>query len=492
MPDSPAPDHDGKLLSFRVGDLSLAVAAHEVSQVARWPKVTRVPHAPSCLSGVANLRGMVVPILSLSRLLGREDGAATGGRVILLDRTPSLGLAVDEVTGFARIDDGATTDGRSGARLFVDEAGTRRLIDLDALLNREFGSRQPRTPVARPTAGATAEAAPALVAAQAIGLLGFELAGQDYALPLEHVREVMAVPPDIVAMPGPDDALIGVVPYRGGVLPLVRLASLLGLPASEHPETTRFIVAKIGASIVGLMVDRLRSVLRAPESAIGSVPAVLNRGDGEAQIDAIFRPADGTRLISILSPEHLFRTETTARILTDGYQEEAGALTNQDGAVTERFVIFSLGDETYGLPIAAFDEVVRLPDALTRVPRAPAFVEGVMNFRGQAIPVIDLRRRFDVAHGPAIGRRRVLVTRIGDLQAGFLVDAVSEVADLPQDRMSAAPDLPGGGPRLFDRVIDAAPDRQILLLIDPEALLDRVEADLLKAMKGAASRSGAA
>ena len=483
MPGLPASDQDGKVLSFRVGALRLAVAARDVSQVLRAPLVTRVPHAPACLSGVANLRGAVVPVLSLAHLLGQPDEAASGGRVILLDRSPKLGLAVDEVTSFATIDGVATEKDRRATRLFLDEDGSRRLIDLDTLLAQEFGVRRQRDPLEAATASVAVE--PRRGHVREIGLLSFELAGQDYALPLEHVHEVMAVPPDIVAMPRLDEALLGVAAYRGGFLPLASLNALLGLPLSRPTATTRVIVAKIGASTVGLLVDRLNSVIRAPETSIGPVPTVLNQGAGEAQIDAIYRATDGTRLVSILSPEHLFRDDTTAHILADGYQREAGALSDHDGAATERFVIFSLGGETYGLPIAAVDEIVRLPDPLTRVPRAPTFVEGVLNFRGHVIPVIDLRRRFDVEDGPIIGRRRVLVTRIGELQAGFIVDAVSEVADLPQDRMSATPELPGDGVRLFDRVVDRASDERMILLVDPEAMLDRVEADLLKAMNKA-------
>ena len=478
-----APDQDGKVLSFRVGDLRLALAAGDVAQVVRSPRVTRVPHAPACLSGVANLRGAVVPVVSLASLLGQETSAATTGRIILLDRSPPLGLAVDEVTALAAVE--GVTGGK--AQLFVDEAGSRRLIDLDALLARAFGVRRQRAALEAKPAGAADVTATEAV--REVGLLGFELAGQDYALPLEHVREVMALPPGIVAMPGQDDALLGVVAYRGGFLPLASLTVLLGLPSAGNGA--RVVVATIGAAVVGLVVDRLKSVIRAPENAIGAIPAVLNRGGGEAQIDAILRAGGGTRLISILSPVHLFRDDTTAHILADGYHREAEAVTESDGADTERFVIFTLGDETYGLPIAAVDEVVRLPDPLTRMPRAPAFVEGVMNFRGQVIPLIDLRRRFDVADAPTLGRRRVLVTRIGELLAGFIVDAVSQIADLSKERMNATPDLPGEGGRVFDRVVDLADDRRMVLLVDPEAMLDRVEADLLKALKGAGSASGA-
>ena len=63
----------------------------------------------------------------------------------------------------------------------------------------------------------------------------------------------------------------------------------------------------------------------------------------------------------------------------------------------EQFIIFRLGDQEYGLPIAAVDEIARPPDQITRLPKAPAFIDGVMNLRGSVVPIVDLRRRFELA-----------------------------------------------------------------------------------------------
>jgi purine-binding chemotaxis protein CheW len=486
MTEHRAPGEAGKVLSLRVGDQHLAVPAEDVTQIVRPPPLTRVPHAPACLSGMANIRGTAVPVLSLARLLGREDGQASArGRVVLLNRTPPLGLAVDEVTALATA--GVPSGGSAGTtQLFLDGEAARRLIDLDGLLAREFGAFRRKSSGAQQ--GGSAAAVPRAAAMREIGLLGFDLAGQSYALPIEHIREVIALPPGLLTLPRADDVGLGVIAYRDALLPLASLRVLLGLPPAEPSRSGRAIVIKLGRSVIGLVVDRLRAVLRAPDTAIRPVPSVLNRGAGEAQIESIYRAADGTGLVSVLAPEHLFRDETTARILADGRERGAETMAESQGGGRERFVIFHLGEETYGLPIGAVEEVVRLPDPLTRIPRAPAFVDGVMNLRGRVIPVIDLRRRFDVDDGATIGRRRVLVTRIGDVQAGFIVDTVSEIADLAREQLSVAPDLAAEGGRLFDRVANLALDRRMVLLVDPEAMLDRVETDLLKVM----NRSGQA
>ena len=59
-------------------------------------------------------------------------------------------------------------------------------------------------------------------------------------------------------------------------------------------------------------------------------------------------------------------------------------------------MVFRLGDDEFGLPIEAVDEVARVPDQITRLPKTPKFLEGVVNLRGEVLPVVDQRRRFDM------------------------------------------------------------------------------------------------
>lgn len=458
---------DGALLTFRVGDRRLAVAASEVVEVARRPPVTRVPHAPRALAGVTGLRGQVLPVIALDAVLGVVGEGGADARLVVLAGSPPLSLAVDEVTGLA---EGALEPGA----LLLSGEGEARVLALDALLTSEFAGLT-RVRTARPSAAPAPERdGPA--AGSDVALLGFQLGGQPYALPLEQAREVLALPAEVAALPRTDAAMLGVTVLRGGLLPLVSTAVLLGLPPSPLGPRSRVIVAVLGEAQVGLVVDRLTSILRAPPDALGPVPRVLNRGAGEANVDAMLR-LPGGGLVSVLAPERLFRDESVAQILEDGRRAKAMETTTRSGpAAAERFLIFALGEETYGLPIEAVEEVVRAPETLTRLPRAPAYVAGVMSLRGAVVPVIDQRQRFGLA--AADGRSRVVVCRLGDLVVGFAVDAVSEILEAPRDRLAKAPELAGAA-SVFDRVAQLDGGDRVLLLVDPRALLEKAEADLL-------------
>jgi purine-binding chemotaxis protein CheW len=145
----------------------------------------------------------------------------------------------------------------------------------------------------------------------------------------------------------------------------------------------------------------------------------------------------------------------------------------------EQFIIFRLGDQDYGLPISAVDEIARPPERIARLPKAPAFVDGVMNLRGAAIPIIDLRRRFDIESKERSGSERILVVGVGGAKTGFMVDGVSEVMKIPESAIRPAPEVSTEQMRLIGRVANLDAVDRMILLVDPAQLLDRIEADVL-------------
>lgn len=91
-----------------------------------------------------------------------------------------------------------------------------------------------------------------------------------------------------------------------------------------------------------------------------------------------------------------------------------------------QFVVFKLGTEEYGIPITQVREINRLTTP-TKIPKSPSFVEGVINLRGQIIPIVDLKKRFDLELTEYSGEARVMVVEIKDQVCGIIVDEVSEV-----------------------------------------------------------------
>lgn len=460
---SPA-DIDRRRLVFRVGEQSHEIDAGHVMEVVRVPHITRVPHGPEALVGIANLRSKPVPVLSMGKVLNSSLSARRDGKIIVYDHGGAVGLLVDDVL-----------------RLSVD-ATAAPLQDLNGLLDAAFKvtRRAPSERTALGDRGTEVEAS-----AQLIALLSFRVAGQLYGLPLDDIREVATLTGDIAVIPNAASAVVGLIPMRDSVLPLVSLASLLGLEGSRSAGVgSRIIVVEHEGDLVGVVVDGMDVIRRLPEDAIDTVPAVLQRGRGDAQIEAIGRIADGGLLISILSPEKLFGHHAVTQVIGKNTGAKPMRTTGERQDTFEQFLIFQLGDENYGLPIGSVDEVVRVPNEITRMPSAPAFVMGVINVRGKAIPLIDQRTRFNTPTQAETAKAHAIIVTLGTLQAGFVVDGVSEVKAVSSAALSTAPEFSSDQTDVFDRIAHIKSDGRMILLIDPQELLSRAERDIAAAIVG--------
>jgi purine-binding chemotaxis protein CheW len=142
-----------------------------------------------------------------------------------------------------------------------------------------------------------------------------------------------------------------------------------------------------------------------------------------------------------------------------------------------QLVVFGLADEEYGVGISAVDSIIQL-QAITHVPRAPAFVEGVTNLRGKVLPVVDLRKRFGLPAGEATKESRIVVTDLHGQAVGMIVDGVSEVLRVPEEAIEPPSPIVTTVDSAFLTGI-AKVDERLIILLDLEKVLSPEEkADL--------------
>jgi purine-binding chemotaxis protein CheW len=155
------------------------------------------------------------------------------------------------------------------------------------------------------------------------------------------------------------------------------------------------------------------------------------------------------------------------------------------------FLVFRLADDEFGLPIDAVVEVARVPDQVTRLPKTPKFLEGVVNLRGDILPVIDQRRRFDMPPLVKVDGRRLIVVKTERHRAGVIVDGVSDVLRSSPSAIEPAPQLTDDTSRLVRGVVNLPSSNRIVLLLDPMELLTRAEQGLLDKFEAQQQRTGA-
>jgi purine-binding chemotaxis protein CheW len=158
-------------------------------------------------------------------------------------------------------------------------------------------------------------------------------------------------------------------------------------------------------------------------------------------------------------------------------QSESGSSTierpTDTGGSTDQYLTFMLGDEEFGVDILRVQEIKGWEQA-TAIPNTPEYITGVMNLRGTVVPIIDLRRRFDLDSVDYLPTTLVIVLKVEGEHStrtmGFVVDAVSKVYNVSPENLQPAPDF---GTRVNTEFIRGlvVVEEKMLILLDFDRLI---------------------
>ncbi len=491
-----------QFVTFIAGDEVFAVDMKPVQEIIRVPDVVRVPLAPAALDGLSNLRGKVLPIISLRRIFGFQERAHDDApRALVIDIGQPLGFVVDRVAsvvgvessrieGVESIRSTVNTDLLSGIIKDVGGHAMIMVLDFARLIAQEFAEIAAvahaggmASSLAGSDAGEDEETSDELQ------LVSFDVAGQEYAIAIEDVQEIVQVPEQIIHVPHSEAHVLGVMTLRQRLLPLVSLRRMFALPPQEANEHSRIVVVALGSASVGVVMDNVNEVLRVAKSDVDAMPPLLVREGELADISEICRLDGGKRLVSIISAANLFghasvkeALKSVNKLSNDEERSASADLDDEAADDDEQVVVFRLGREEYGVPIESVQEIVRVPEELTHVPKAPPFVEGVINLRGAVLPVIDLRRRLGLETVERSDRQRVMVFLIDGVRTGFIVDSVAEVLKIHKAAIEPAPRLSADQAKLLARMANLEKQKRMVQLIDPTHLVERNDLDDLARM----------
>ncbi len=146
-----------------------------------------------------------------------------------------------------------------------------------------------------------------------------------------------------------------------------------------------------------------------------------------------------------------------------------------------QLVTFRLANEEYGLPITKVQEINRLV-AVTKLPKTPSFMEGIINLRGRIIPVIDLRKRFSMAITDHDDDTRIIIVEISGQIVGVMVDAVTEVVRLSTLNIDPPPLSVAADASYINGV--GKINNRLIVLLDIDKILTKEEEINIKKISG--------
>ena len=153
----------------------------------------------------------------------------------------------------------------------------------------------------------------------------------------------------------------------------------------------------------------------------------------------------------------------------------------------QKFTIFKIGDEIFGIGIESVVEILKVQKIFT-IPGLPEFLSGVMSVRGSIVPVIDLRRRFGIK--PSGNKERIIIVRYGQEKISFLVDDIKEILSLSPEEIRTPPSIFKGFKTEYLTGLGKHGER-IIILLNIDSLLTSEEKIILRESIGLLEEKGA-
>ncbi|MBD7942675.1 MULTISPECIES: chemotaxis protein CheW [Psychrobacillus] len=139
-----------------------------------------------------------------------------------------------------------------------------------------------------------------------------------------------------------------------------------------------------------------------------------------------------------------------------------------------KVVVFQLADKEYVIPVSQVQGIEKLIH-ITRVPKTPSFVKGVINLRGVVTPIIDLKSRFNLGESTLDESSRIIIISLEDMNVGVIVDSANDVLDIPMDSIEPQPEVVGGLEQDFIAGVTKI-DKRLLILLHLDLVLNPIKA----------------
>ncbi|MGN7610960.1 chemotaxis protein CheW [Magnetococcales bacterium HHB-1] len=500
-----------QFVTFFIGEEVFSFPVLSVQEIIRMPEMVRVPLSPPSLEGLANLRGTLLPVVNLRALFQDAPKEHTEDtRVVVVDVGTSVGFVVDRVSRVVTVDEEkiegvdsiqstVNTEVLTGVVKDVGEHAMVMMLDVKKLVAQDFISiTQSDKKSTSSDSGSSSDKKSSedeLVDGDEVQLVSYVVNGQEYAFPIERVEEIVRIPDEISQVPKSAGHVLGIINLRNRLLPLVSLRRMFHFEQPDLGEHNRVVVISLDeagtgnrSNSVGIIVDQVREVLRVPNKLADEVPVMLASGDqGIKEIQSICRLDDGKRLVSNLNVDALFEHEALKEALamqSDESSSDRGddhSHHDEDGDEDDnQLVVFRLQDEEFGVQIESIQEIIRIPEQLTAVPKTPSFIEGMLNLRGAVLPVVDLRQRLNLPNVERNDRQRIVVFTMGGIQTGFIVDSVLEVLKLSQRVIEDTPNLSEEQRRVMGKVANLEKQKRMILILQADQLFDEEQREAFR------------
>lgn len=431
-----------EIIVFKLEQEEFAIKISNIKEIIRVSEIVKVPSAHPYIIGLCSLRWELLPVIDSRKLFGMPHKELDeSSRIIVMDILDmKVGLVSDKGTEVIHMDEDAIKEppgcikemdgGVVNGMLLLDD-GERVIMLLDATKIMQMGKLGDKTSDAQSAATRRQLVEDSLK--EELQIVIFSSGVEEFSFNIHNVKEIIRVP-NFMKVPNTPDYIEGVFSLRNELVAVVNIGKFFGLGCQPINEYSRVIILDNGRFPIGVIVDKVSHVTSVPCKLLEDHISIAN-GENSGSIEGVFKLNGGKRLVMLLEPFILFNTEEVKGILKIDHTDigkDKVLVHEEDDKGFEHIVIFKLDEKEYGIAIHNVKEITQMTQ-ITHFPGAPVFISGMVNHRGDILPLLNLRSMFQNQVSSSGSTSKFISVDFENKKIGIMIDSATEVLKIPKN-----------------------------------------------------------
>ena len=445
---------EGDYTFFTVDREEYGIQTEYVAGVQETPVVRRVPKAPGFIEGVANIHGRILPVINTRNRVETMKTDQTQKTLILTQLEGVFyGLLADQVTSVAYL--GQEMIEPVNPVLIKKEMpfipamaaiGDRlvHLLDLETLVYagvdvdpKEKIAYTAYTQKGQKVLGRTKKTDQQRYIVMLIGQ-------ETYGLPIDALKEVV-LGSRLEKLSGGPDYLAGIIKTPEGMIPVIDMQKKYDLELEPYQAQCRIVVFETEDSCFGILANAAWEMIGISQDEIKDTPKTIV-GDQTTHIKNVAMLDRGKRLVIIMDAAKVLTKKDLKKLSkVEGVDRSRGMLEAKTtrGESMKSFLIFQVAGHEFAFDMALLVEVINYK-TVSRIPKAPPHIRGLIPVKSELVPVIDLRVNLEMKTKGNADEKHIIIIRKDDALHGFIADRVIEILQVLEQDLAEPGDFPGG------------------------------------------------
>lgn len=460
-----------QVLVISLNGSKYAIETDHIQHILRVPEITDVPLTPPVLRGICSLEGGIITVFDGKKLIDSDSDVVDieeykSRMLTMRSQNDNFSILVDEVVDNISPEPGSIEESESSEddpveMLIKTEDEIIQVLSVEKL-TKDIGLTQFIKSDVKDISTLDGNDKSG-VPSDSKRFLFFNMGNESFALDIETIREII-FQRDITPIADSAEEVMGMFTLREHVLMSVDLRKVFNMEGT-HSEKNRTIIIQSGNSAIGLLVDAIVDIRDVTKADIDKIPEHFDdeKISGVANVDNELISIIDYSVLEDLIENH--KSSTSGNVTAKKDEKESGD--------NLEVVIFTINEKEYAFNIDDVEEIIRFTE-ITEIPEAPKYLKGIINLRGEIIPILSLHERMGIKEN-IDEDTKTLVCKVNGKKLGFLVDNVNQVLDVSSENLQENDNHDA----LFSNVILLNDGERIILEVAVSQILDEEELTVL-------------